>query len=584
MALETIHALEQGTAMSASTTLALSDRVRQIVTGRVERISEPGQQLLAAAAVIGRDFEFRLLERAARLGELAAAAGVEELVRRRLVRVNEERFAFTHDWIREVIYDQLLPPRRRLLHRHVADGMESLYADQLEPHFAALGRHWYEAGGWEKAARYLHRAGRSAMERSASHEAAASLQQALDALRRVPETQEMLAEGVDIRLELWNALLLAQHIDRLSDLLEETQLLADRLGDVARRAHVSVLRSHSLWWTGNPREALRLARDALAIGERIGDRSLVTVATTFVWSVLQTSGDYRGVEEVVEAFKRQHDDADPGRSGHGLHMIPYVSCRCHLAVALGRRGQFDRAYANVEEARIVAEQADHRHSLIGAYWALGEVHITRGAVGEAVDALERALGLCREWEVPLVRPACLSALGYTYVLYGRVEEGMSQLREAVASMEIMGWAFSHSLAHIRLAEACLLSGRFPEALEVAQRALTLARERHERGFEARALRLHADIAVTRKPLDVAVTEDLYRQTRALAAELDMQPLIGHVELGLALLYRRCARYEEARAHLTAASTVYAERGMPLFRERAEAEARALAAADRGSVR
>ena len=35
---------------------------------------------------------------------------------------------------------------------------------------------------------------------------------------------------------------------------------------------------------------------------------------------------------------------------------------------------------------------------------------------------------------------------------------MSQLREALASMEIMGWAFSHSLAHIRLAEACLLAG------------------------------------------------------------------------------------------------------------------------------
>ena len=259
-------------------------------------------------------------------------------------------------------------------------------------------------------------------------------------------------------------------------------------------------------------------------------------------------------------------------------MFPYVSCRCHLAVALGRRGQFDRAYANVEEARIVAEQADHRHSLIGAYWALGEVHITRGAVGEAVDALERALGLCREWEVPLVRPACLSALGYTYVLSGRVDEGMSQLREALASMEIMGWAFSHSLAHIRLSEACLLAGRFPEALEVARRALALARERHERGFEARALRLHADIAVRREPLDVALTEDLYRQTRALAAELDMQPLIGHVALGLALLYRRCARYEEARAHLTTASAVYAERDMPVFRERAEAEARALAAA------
>ena len=576
MAVETVRALEQGTAASASSDLAVPERIREVVSGRLERVSERGRLLLAIAAVIGRDFEFGLLERSAALGEIEAAVGVEELVRRRLFRVVDERFEFTHDRIREVTYGQLLPPRRRLLHRQVAEVIETLHADQLEPHLATLGRHLYEAGEWQKAASYLRRAGRSAAERGASREAVASFRHALDAIGRVPETPETLAEAIDICLALRNPLVLTEHIDRLSDLHTEAQRLAERLGDPARLARVSVLRSQYLWWAGRPTEALRLASDAQSIGERLGDRSVAAAATAYVFSVLLTSGDYRGVEAVGETFKRQYEASDFGRRGHGPTMFPWVSYVWTRAYASAQRGAFDRAFAILHEGRTVAEEADHRHVLIGVYWMFGEVHIVRGAVGEAVGALERALGLCWEWGVPLASPACMAALGYAYVLDGRIQDGVSRLRDALAAMESMGWTFFRSLALVRLGEACVIAGRLPEALEVAQRALTLAREREERGFEAWALRLLADVAARGAPPDIGAAADLFKQAMGRATELDMQPLIGHAHLGLGSMYGRCDKRDQARAHLTAAATLFAERGMPGWRERAETEARALA--------
>src|SRR5262249_39660002 len=60
---------------------AVPAKVRELILGRFERLNDADQHLLATAAVIGRDCEFRILQRAADLGDAAAASAVEALVR-----------------------------------------------------------------------------------------------------------------------------------------------------------------------------------------------------------------------------------------------------------------------------------------------------------------------------------------------------------------------------------------------------------------------------------------------------------------------------------------------------------------------
>ncbi len=102
--------------------------MRDVIAGRVERVSDRSRQLLSVAAVIGRAFDFAWLQRASGLTEHDAAEGVEELVRRRLLHTVSDGFDFTHDRIREVVYGGLLPPRRTLLHRDVATALDALTA------------------------------------------------------------------------------------------------------------------------------------------------------------------------------------------------------------------------------------------------------------------------------------------------------------------------------------------------------------------------------------------------------------------------------------------------------------------------
>ena len=147
--------------------VAASAVLWSLLSARLERLSERGRHIAALASAIGQEFDFALLDRAAAIGTHATAEAVEELVARRLLHAVGERLDFTHERIREVAYDQPIAPRRALLHGQVADAIEALYAENLEPYALPLGVHFRKAQRWEKALSYFRQAGLAAARRSA---------------------------------------------------------------------------------------------------------------------------------------------------------------------------------------------------------------------------------------------------------------------------------------------------------------------------------------------------------------------------------------------------------------------------------
>jgi predicted ATPase len=182
MIVETMRSLRDGTAIDAIDGLAMPERVRDVIVRSLGRLSNRAQDLVAVAAMIGREFEFRLVQAAGGLDADLAAQDVDELVRRRVVQSVGDRFDFVHDRIREVADRQVLAPRRRLLHERVARAIETLYADDLARHYAALGRHYGEAQVWDQAIPYLRRAAAQATERGAFDQAQQLFRQAFAAL------------------------------------------------------------------------------------------------------------------------------------------------------------------------------------------------------------------------------------------------------------------------------------------------------------------------------------------------------------------------------------------------------------------
>ena len=155
-------------------------------------------------------------------------------------------------------------------------------------------------------------------------------------------------------------------------------------------------------------------------------------------------------------------------------------------------------------------------------------------------------------------------------LSGDATQAVDLLEQGVRQAEAFGLAWLHCPRLQYLGEAYLLAGRVDDARRTADRVLTLARERGERGFEAWALRLQAEIAAATPPI-VDVAESRFREAIALATELEMHPLVAHSHLGLGTLYRRTGDRAKAAEHLTTARGMYREMGMTFWLEKADAE-------------
>jgi tetratricopeptide (TPR) repeat protein len=178
--------------------------------------------------------------------------------------------------------------------------------------------------------------------------------------------------------------------------------------------------------------------------------------------------------------------------------------------------------------------------------------------------------MAREWNIRLLSPSCTGFLGYTYARSGRLEEGVALLAEATTAFESGVATVFHSLVTAHSGEACILAGRLQEAHRHAERALTLTRQRGERGEEAYALRLLGEIHSQETPPDDGRSEAGYRQAMILADHLGMRPLAAHCHLGLGKLYRRIGKRQQGQGHLSTATTMYREMGMTYWLEKTHA--------------
>jgi DNA-binding SARP family transcriptional activator len=100
--------------------LVLSPRVHDMVVRRLEPLSERARTLLELAAAAGTAVAFTALRQAAELPAHEVARGLEELVQRRLLAAEGDRFTVRHERVRRVVSESVVAPRRDALYTAVS--------------------------------------------------------------------------------------------------------------------------------------------------------------------------------------------------------------------------------------------------------------------------------------------------------------------------------------------------------------------------------------------------------------------------------------------------------------------------------
>ena len=315
-------------------------------------------------------------------------------------------------------------------------------------------------------------------------------------------------------------------------------------------------------------QAIAATERALALATAGGEIVLQALANQRLGTNYHSQGDYyRAIDALWQTVASLEGAWRHERCGRVV--LPAVASRALLAWCHAELGRFPEGRAFGEEGLRMAEAVAHAPSQMIASWGIGLLSLRQGNLPRALPLLERAVSFCQEADLPSYFPWMAAALGAAYTLAGRVADAMSLLTQAMEQAVASEAGRYQALCHLSLGETHLVDCRLEEAHTVAEQALALAGEHHERGHEASALRLLGDIAARHEPPEVEPAEAYYQQALALAEELGMRPLQAHCHLGLGTLYATIG-HRTARTELSAAIALYHTMDMTFWLPQAEA--------------
>ncbi len=380
---ETLRGLEQGAIAPSVARLPVPLRVRELIASHVARLDRFGHEVLATAAAIGRQFDFTLLLRVSGSSDRALAATIEDLVLARFLQGSGDGFYFTHDRIREVVYESLLPPHRKVLHGSIARALEALCADRLDDASGTIGYHFARAGEAAESVRYLLRFA----------------------------TQSTRSCGLEEALAA----------------LEEAQRQSATLPASCRDAAVvetAIRRAACLLFLGRITEMEPTLAPHRATLERLNAPSLATSFHALTAFAHASGGDRRRTEENDTRLLAVAEWSQDGPTA-GL-------ARSQLSYDAMRTGQFQRGIADGVEAVAKLESGDDPETTAFAWINLGGNYLAAGDCRRALEAFSRAAAIAQRTGSARVHAMGSAFMGLiTTVCLGEIASGLAACRGAV---------------------------------------------------------------------------------------------------------------------------------------------------------
>ena len=283
--------------------------VQAAIAARIDRLTAPARRTLNAASAIGARFGAELL------AALGIDAVFDELLGAELIDqvrfTPSAEYAFRHPLIRAVAYESQLKSDRAEWHRRVAAAIESRDPAAADENAALIAEHLEAAADLHAAYQWHTRAATWATYRD------------IAAARQSWERARAIADAVPARDPNRTAMRIAPrtmlcgiawrtHMDVAGDRFDELRELCSAAGDKASLAiaMAGLVLDHA--FRGRIREASRLASEAWALIESIGDATL-TVALSF--PVIYPKGHSGEWGDMLRWSQRTIDlaDGDPAK-------------------------------------------------------------------------------------------------------------------------------------------------------------------------------------------------------------------------------------------------------------------------------
>lgn len=435
------------------------------VRRRLSRLSATVVAQLRVAAIAGRTFEASLV--AAAQGQEAEAVenALLEACRAGLIAsTGAGVFTFSHDKVRECIYEELSATSRQRLHEAVGGAIEARPDQGSAQHLADLAFHFARSGDRARGITYARRAAELALRTYAGEEAIGHYRTALD----------LLGPGDDLRgellLGLGEAALLCDLEHEAAAACEAAQtwfLDEGDLASAARAAHCLALTRWRLEALGLARQSLETAlalledrplsrtvevlidlatllgsvelelaegleygRRAVEMARTLGDEQLEGAASGLVGYLLITANDQpSGLELLDRALTL---------AIRGNRLAEAAEYCAYLTNAYYWTAQMERAEEFTKRRLEFARRCHETHHLINAHSYLAFLHIHHGEWAEAEHMIARTQSLTEHLVGPMPGAFLLQIRALMEYHRGNYVPARDWLQEAVATVRATG--------------------------------------------------------------------------------------------------------------------------------------------------
>ncbi|MGW4063914.1 ATP-binding protein [Amycolatopsis sp. NPDC004747] len=449
------------------------------------RLEQPGpaaREIAGLAAAAGRDVTLELLTEASDLDADTVVDAVDELWRRRLVREFGGSYDFTHDLLREAAYEQISPPRRWLLHRRLAQGLELLHAGDTDAVAAQLAEQYARGGRPDRAVAHYRRAAAVAAGTFAHAEAIRLLREALDLVRARPASGNRDRDELAVLEALAGPLNAHQGYSspELQRTLERSLALAESLGDEEAALTALLELWSSRFVQGRTVQAHEAAERALGLlapgtsAEQGGSAHFIVAGSSLSLG-----------HDPAEALKHFELGAERtrGASSWPIGTRPDVHGPAWAAHAHWLLGDEDAAVACGAEAIALARRIDHPYSLAIALAYAGITHQMRGDRRALEQAVAELRALCDRYGFAYYREWALVLGGWAR----GGAAGLAAAQEGVANLKAEG-----SFARMPYWLSLVAELSAPEAARATlDAALAAGEARDDRWWLPEVLRLRA---------------------------------------------------------------------------------------------
>ena len=522
--------------------------MQDIVRARIDRLDEPVKRTVRTAAVIGREFGWRLLTRLVDPAtELQPA--IETLKHLELIHETrlfpEVEYRFKHAVTQEVAYASLLERQRQVLHGAIGQALEDLYTERRNEQAARLAYHYARSAHQDRAIPYALLAGDQAARLYAHAEATTYYTQALTMARALPASLETQQAQIDAALRL---AAVGLHFARDGEHLAQARTLAAGLHDEPRLAGVLYWLGRLHYARGNFQGAIAHAQQSLTLADRLGDEALAAPPVNLLGRVYYMQTNYRRASQMMVRSVKQMRQLG--------NTTEEATIAAFAGAALAHLGDFVHALQYAEHGLHLTQELQNPFAEAAAYHYRGMLYDQYGEWPRALADYEAAQRLAEQTGDRFRTYIVQVWAGRAHTMAGNPSRGRALLEESMTLAAQLSTTFAMPCLHA-FHTACLLAlGEGPGLLLRCHEAIRLAHETGDKFSASLAYRTLAETLVHLEPADFQPTEHAMTEAIRLHQEIGNTPELARTYVRYARLLQRQGKPERARAYLTQASDLF----------------------------